>query len=112
MPELPDITVYIEALTSRILHERLITVRVLNPFVLRTFEPPISAANGRDVIALRRIGKRIVIGLDGELFVVIHLMIAGRLRWFPLRAMPDRWEATGRSGTFAPAQKRLAEIGR
>ncbi len=90
MPELPDITVYIDALTSRILHQRLIAVRVLNPFVLRTFDPPITEAGGREVIGLRRIGKRIVIGLDGELFIVIHLMIAGRLRWLPVGKAPPK----------------------
>lgn len=90
MPELPDITVYIEALTSRILNQRLIAVRILNPFVLRTFDPPIAEADGREVVALRRIGKRIVIGLDGELFIVIHLMIAGRLRWLPVGKAPPK----------------------
>lgn len=83
MPELPDITVYIEALAARILHQRLVTLRVLNPFVLRSVEPAVAVANGREVVELRRIGKRIAIGLEGELFVVIHLMIAGRLRWLP-----------------------------
>lgn len=90
MPELPDITIYIQALSSRILHRRLVAVRVLNPFVLRTFDPPMSEANGRDVISVGRIGKRIVIGLEGELFIVIHLMIAGRLRWLPVGKAPPR----------------------
>jgi formamidopyrimidine-DNA glycosylase len=90
VPELPDITVYIEALASRILHQRLIALRVLNPFVLRTFEPPAKEANGREVVELRRIGKRIAIGLDGELFIVIHLMIAGRLRWLPPGKAPPK----------------------
>lgn len=90
MPELPDITVYVEALESRILHQQLIAVRVLNPFVLRTFEPAITEANGRSVIAVSRIGKRIVIELEGELFMVIHLMIAGRLRWLPVGKAPPK----------------------
>jgi formamidopyrimidine-DNA glycosylase len=90
MPELPDITVYIEALESRILGQRLVVVRVLNPFVLRTVDPPITDVSGRDVVALRRIGKRIVIELEGELFIVIHLMIAGRLRWLPVGKAPPR----------------------
>jgi formamidopyrimidine-DNA glycosylase len=90
VPELPDITVYVEALASRILHERLNAVRVLNPFVLRTVHPPISEANGREVVLLRRLGKRIVIGRDGDLFVLIHLMIAGRLRWLPVGKAPPR----------------------
>jgi formamidopyrimidine-DNA glycosylase len=91
VPEYPDITVYVEALTSRILRRQLIAVRVLNPFVLRTFEPPISDASGLEVVSLGRIGKRIVIGLEGELFIVIHLMIAGRLRWLPVgKAAPKK----------------------
>ncbi len=91
MPELPDITVYIEALNARILHQRLIALAVLNPFVLRTFDPPIAEASGREVVEVGRIGKRIVIGLKGELFIVIHLMIAGRLRWLPAgKAAPKK----------------------
>jgi len=91
VPELPDITVYIEALNARILHQRLIALAVLNPFVLRTFDPPIAQASGREVVEVGRIGKRIVIGLEGELFIVIHLMIAGRLRWLPSgKAAPKR----------------------
>jgi formamidopyrimidine-DNA glycosylase len=81
LPELPDIVVYIEALNARIVGQRLEHVRLLNPFVLRTADPPISAVEGRRVTELRRVGKRIVIGLEGDLFVVLHLMIAGRLRW-------------------------------
>lgn len=81
MPELPDITVYIEALERRILHTTLDRVRVVNPFLLRTCEPPIEVTHGRRVVALRRLGKRIAIGLDGDLWLVLHLMIAGRLRW-------------------------------
>jgi formamidopyrimidine-DNA glycosylase len=81
LPELPDIVVYIEALNARIVGQRLEHVRLLNPFVLRTADPPISAVEGRRVTELRRVGKRIVIGLEGGLFVVLHLMIAGRLRW-------------------------------
>jgi len=91
VPELPDITVYIEALNARILHQRLIALAVLNPFVLRTFDPPIAEASGREVVEVGRIGKRIVIGLEGELFIVIHLMIAGRLRWLPAgKAAPKK----------------------
>jgi len=91
VPELPDITVYIEALNARILHQRLIALAVLNPFVLRTFDPPIAQASGREVVGVGRIGKRIVIGLEGELFIVIHLMIAGRLRWLPAgKAAPKK----------------------
>src|SRR5262245_62800301 len=81
MPELPDVVVYLEALDARILGQTLVRVRLLNPFLLRSAAPPISAAEGKRVISLRRIGKRIVIGLEGDLFLVLHLMIAGRLRW-------------------------------
>jgi formamidopyrimidine-DNA glycosylase len=81
VPELPDVTVYIEALDERIRGATLERVRLASPFVLRSFDPPITAAHGRTVAGLRRIGKRIVIALEGELFLVIHLMIAGRLHW-------------------------------
>jgi formamidopyrimidine-DNA glycosylase len=81
MPELPDITAYLEALDARVTGARLERVRLASPFVLRSFDPPISAAHGRAVTGLRRLGKRIVIGLEGDLFLVIHLMIAGRLHW-------------------------------
>ena len=81
MPELPDLTLYIEALGSRIRGQVLERVRIANPFVLRTAVPPISDAEGLRVADLRRIGKRIVIALEGERFLVLHLMIAGRLRW-------------------------------
>lgn len=81
MPELPDIAVYLEALEKRILGQKLTRVRVGSPFLLRTFEPPLEAVRGKQVVALRRIGKRIAIGLDGDLWLVLHLMIAGRLHW-------------------------------
>ena len=81
VPELPDVTVYIEALEQRILAARLERVRLVSPFLLRSFDPPLRSAEGRAVQGLRRLGKRIVIALDGDLFLVLHLMIAGRLRW-------------------------------
>jgi formamidopyrimidine-DNA glycosylase len=81
MPELPDITVYIEALERRILGQPLQGVRLGSPFVLRSVEPPLAAFGGRVVRGLSRLGKRIVIAFDGELYLVIHLMIAGRLHW-------------------------------
>ncbi len=81
MPELPDIAVYVEALEKRLLGQRLERVRVASPFLLRTAEPPIEATHGRKVVEIRRIGKRIAIELDGDLWMVIHLMIAGRLHW-------------------------------
>jgi formamidopyrimidine-DNA glycosylase len=83
MPELPDITVYVEALERRIVGERLERVRVNNPFVVRTFEPPLEAINGKRVRQIRQVGKRIAIGLDDALWLVLHLMIAGRLHWKP-----------------------------
>jgi formamidopyrimidine-DNA glycosylase len=81
VPELPDVVVYLEALERRILGRRLEGLRLTSPFVLRTVDPPASALAGRRVLLLRRLGKRLVWGLEGDLFVVIHLMIAGRLRW-------------------------------
>ncbi|HEV3301381.1 MAG TPA: DNA-formamidopyrimidine glycosylase family protein [Planctomycetaceae bacterium] len=86
MPELPDITVYIEALERRIVGQLLLKIRVNSPFVVRTYEPPLSVAEGKRVGELRRIGKRIAIGLDGDLWLVLHLMIAGRLHWKPAGA--------------------------
>ncbi len=81
MPELPDITIYLEALERRILGQLLVRVRVNSPFLLRTFEPPLVAVEGKRVRRLKRIGKRIAIGLDDDLWLVLHLMIAGRLHW-------------------------------
>lgn len=81
VPELPDITVYLDALASRVLQQPLERLRIGNPFIVRSMEPPVSAVEGRRVIALRRLGKRIVFAMEGDLFVVLHLMIAGRLRW-------------------------------
>lgn len=81
MPELPDIRLYLAALEPRVLGQTLTGVRLLNPFLLRSVVPPLAEAAGRQVVALERIGKRIVLALEGELFLVIHLMIAGRFRW-------------------------------
>jgi formamidopyrimidine-DNA glycosylase len=83
VPELPDIAAYISALEPRIIGHPLLRVRVASPFLLRTAEPPIAAVEGHRVRELRRIGKRIAIGLDDDLWLVIHLMIAGRLHWRP-----------------------------
>src|SRR3954454_2390416 len=82
MPELPDITVYLEALQQRVPGTRLQSVRIAHPFLLRTVEPPVSALYGRTVSTLRRVGKRIAFGFEGDLWLVLHLMIAGRLHWF------------------------------
>ncbi len=86
MPELPDIAAYISALEDRIVGQRLILVRLASAFLLRTVEPPIASAEGREVREVRRIGKRIAIGLEGDLWLVLHLMIAGRLHWRPPEA--------------------------
>jgi formamidopyrimidine-DNA glycosylase len=82
MPELPDITVYVEALEKRILGERLERVRIVSPFLLRTVEPPVASVEGKKVVELRRLGKRICLGVEDGIWLVLHLMIAGRLHWF------------------------------
>src|SRR6266700_1823483 len=81
MPELPDISAYITALESRIVGEPIEHVRLATPFLLRTVEPPIASVEGRRLCELRRIGKRIAIGVEDDLWMVLHLMIAGRLHW-------------------------------
>ena len=88
MPELPDVELYREALRERVQGRKLLRVRIVHPFVLRSVDPPLDAIEGRSVVDVRRLGKRIVLALEGELFVVIHLMIAGRLRWLALGAKP------------------------
>jgi formamidopyrimidine-DNA glycosylase len=91
MPELPDVTVYAERLADRLHGQALERVRLLNPFVLRSVAPPSAAAEGKKVTGVRRLGKRIVIALEGGLFLVLHLMIAGRLRWVARNAkLPGR----------------------
>ena len=89
MPELPDITSYLEALEPRILGRVLERVEIGGPFLLRTADPPVNAAQGRTVVGLRRVGKRIAIGLDNNIWLVLHLMIAGRLHWSEKRKKPD-----------------------
>ncbi len=96
MPELPDVVVYLEQLERRILGRPLAALRIANPFLLRSIEPTPEEVAGREVEGLRRLGKRLVIGLKGEIFVVVHLMIAGRLRWKPVGA-----RAPGRIGLAA-----------
>jgi formamidopyrimidine-DNA glycosylase len=91
VPELPDIVVYLEALQQRVVGETVNAVRIASPSVLRTFDPPYDAPVGRTVAGLRRVGKRIVFDFEPELYLVIHLMIAGRLRWEPPgKAIPRR----------------------
>jgi len=86
MPELPDISAYIAALEPRILGQELQQIRITSPFLLRTVDPPLSSFSARTVQSIRRIGKRIAISIDGDLWLVIHLMIAGRLHWRPPQA--------------------------
>jgi len=81
MPELPDITVYIDAIEKRILGQKLENLRIVSPFLLRSVDPPVGSAIGKFVVQLRRMGKRICIGLEDEIWLVLHLMIAGRLHW-------------------------------
>ena len=88
MPELPDIVLYLEHLSPRVVNQTLERVFVRSPFLVRTFDPPISEAAGKRVLALRRLGKRIVFELEGGLFLVVHLMIAGRFRWKPPGTKP------------------------
>ncbi len=91
MPELPDISLYIHALSPRVVGRRLQRVRLVSPFLLRSVEPPLPAFEGRVVATLERLGKRIVFGFDDEYFLVLHLMISGRLRWKPVGAkIPGR----------------------
>jgi formamidopyrimidine-DNA glycosylase len=86
MPELPDILLYLHALRPRIVGQSITGVRLVSPFLLRSIDPPLESIIGRRVTDLHRIGKRLVIEMEGELFLVIHLMIAGRFRWKPARA--------------------------
>ncbi|MHC4971983.1 MAG: Fpg/Nei family DNA glycosylase [Planctomycetota bacterium] len=81
MPELPDVTVYIESLRPRVVDQPLERARIRSPFLLRSVDPPVAAVEGKTVRTVERLGKRVVLGTDGDLFLVLHLMIAGRLRW-------------------------------
>jgi formamidopyrimidine-DNA glycosylase len=90
MPELPDLTVYLEALEQRIVGRRLERVQIVSPFVLRTAVPPIQAAEQRLLMGVRRIGKRLALALEGDLWLVFHLMIAGRLHWYDAGTVPPR----------------------
>jgi len=101
MPELPDITAYITAIEARVLNQPLLDLRIATPFLLRTVNPPLEAFTNNPVRALRRIGKRIVFVFDEELFLVLHLMIAGRLHWFDLNAKKGRPKLGGRNNLAA-----------
>ena len=117
MPELPDLTVYLESLQQRIVGHRLERVLIVSPFLLRTAVPPVQEAQERRVIELRRIGKRLAIGLEGDLWLVFHLMIAGRLHWYdrgttlPKRAVLARLEFDSGTLTLTEAgTKRRASL--
>src|SRR5204862_6063405 len=84
MPELPDIALYLHAITARVVGARLERLRIASPFLLRTADPPVADLSGRTIHDVRRLGKRIVLALDEDLFIVLHLRIAGRLHWKPL----------------------------
>jgi formamidopyrimidine-DNA glycosylase len=109
VPELPDIVAYIEALEPRILNQPIQDIRVSSPFLLRSVDPPLTEATGKNVTSLRRLGKRIVFGLEDELFLVIHLMIAGRFHWKENRPKPNR--QTLASFVFANGTLMLTEAG-
>ena len=108
MPELPDITVYVEALEQRVRGHVLESTRLTHPFLLRTFDPPLSGLQGRRVESLRRVGKRIALGFEGDLWLVIHLMIAGRLHWFARGKKP---RASLAAFTFDSGTLTLTEAG-
>jgi len=110
MPELPDLTVYLEALDARIVGQRLERLLIRSPFLLRTAEPPIESAQGRRVTEVRRIGKRLAIGLEGDLWLVFHLMIAGRLHWTEAGARSSRRAALARL-EFSNGALTLTEAG-
>ena len=118
MPELPDIAAYISALEPRIVGQPLERVRLASVFLLRTADPPLATPRAASVRELRRIGKRIAIGLDGDLWLVLHLMIAGRLHWRPPRAQTRPAATTSRPSTSPtarwcsprPARKRRASL--
>jgi formamidopyrimidine-DNA glycosylase len=110
MPELPDVTVYVEALEQRIAGERLERIIIPSPFLLRTALPPIQSATGKRVTAVRRIGKRIAIGLESELWLVFHLMIAGRLHWFAKSGVISKRAALARL-EFSSGLLTLTEAG-
>ena len=111
MPELPDITIYIEALEKRVLNHSLAQIQINSPFLLRTATPAINAVQGKTVKKLRRLGKRICIGFEADLWLVLHLMIAGRLHWkdnAPAGLVPARVKATKRAGPAKSPKNQLA----
>jgi len=110
VPELPDVDVYVEAIAQRVVGAVLAKVRVANPFVVRTFQPRISEAEGQKVVGTRRVGKRVVLELTDELFLVVHLMVAGRFRWKePGAKVPGKLGLA--AFDFAPGTLILTEAG-
>jgi formamidopyrimidine-DNA glycosylase len=109
VPELPDITIYLEALEKRILNRPLTRVRIASPFLLRTALPPVQSLENRRVVALRRLGKRIVFGFEADLWLVLHLMIAGRLHWHesPTDEIDSRRRSPHPAKTRAPGKSAL-----
>jgi formamidopyrimidine-DNA glycosylase len=117
MPELPDITVYTESLQAKVQQDTLVRVRVASPFLLRTAAPPLDSTQQRKVVGIERLGKRIVMGLEGDLFLVLHLMVAGRLHWHAAGGKPPAKSALAcfefQSGTLAFTEagtRRLASL--
>lgn len=111
MPELPDITAYIEALEERVVGATINNVLISSAFLLRTVEQAVTSLVEQQVTEIQRIGKRVVLGLSNDHWMVIHLMIAGRFQWYDnqlLPTLPDRRQAAGRSIVVATAKKRLA----
>lgn len=111
MPELPDIVVYLERLAPRVIGKPLERIEIRNPFLLRSVAPPVSAFTDKTVQELRRMGKRIVFGFDDALFIVIHLMIAGRLRWRPPGSKPPGGKLTQAAFHFSDGILFLTEAG-
>ena len=111
MPEFPDVEVYVEHVAQRVVGEALVRMQLTSPFILRTVEPPASAFEGQVVREVRRLGKRIVLGFDDELFAVIHLMIAGRLHWLPVGAKLHKTR-TQFAFHFEPGVLQLTEAGK
>jgi formamidopyrimidine-DNA glycosylase len=110
VPELPDLTAYLVALERRVVGVRLVRVRLDNPFLLRTVDPPLASVEGRIVLRVGLLGKRIVVGLDGEMHLVLHLMIAGRLHWTPAGARTPKRKALAEF-VFDSGTLRLTEAG-
>jgi formamidopyrimidine-DNA glycosylase len=111
VPELPDIELYLHALQPRIVGQRLERIRLASPFLVRSFDPSIDHANGKQVVGLRRLGKRLVWALEGDLFLVIHLMIAGRFKWAAETRATETRATEGTEGSDRPRPKIPGKVG-